>query len=98
MKWENQVHISGTLHKVREDEGRTRFGAYRAFTVRQDTSEEDGTVRKDFLLVRAYEQQIKDLIVGANEGDPIVVDGEMRSSSGSGEMYILARQVATKAS
>jgi hypothetical protein len=93
MVWENSVRISGALHKVRDDEGRTRFGTYRAFTVRQDSEDENSVVRKDFLLVRAYDPAIKDLIAGAEEGDPIAVDGEMRSSSGSGQMYILARAV-----
>jgi len=76
MLTENIVTVSGTLHLVRVEPSAGKPKKYMPFSVRQDTPGMDGSVRKDFLLARIY------------DGVPVRVQGDVRSSLGSGEMYI----------
>lgn len=94
MVLENNVKVAGLLHHIKghmEDEN--QLGHYVNFSLRQDTPREDGRVRHDFLKMRAYETDIQEWVKGQEEGTPIRVEGEAKSSLGSGEMYILVKQV-----
>lgn len=94
MVLENSVKIAGLLHLIKghmEDEN--QLGHYVNFSLRQDTPCDDGRVRHDFLRMRTYDPEIKKWIVCQEEGTPIKVEGEAKSSLGSGEMYILVDKV-----
>jgi hypothetical protein len=94
MVLENNVKVAGLLHLIKghmEDEN--QLGHYVNFSLRQDTPCEDGRVRHDFLKMRAYEPDIQEWVKGQEEGTPIRVEGEAKSSLGSGEMYILVKQI-----
>ncbi|QTX32386.1 OB-fold nucleic acid binding domain-containing protein [Aminithiophilus ramosus] len=91
---ENAVAVAGRLHLVHgETIGENRMGRYFRFSVRQDTPWKDGSTRHDFLLARAYRPEVQNLLRELKEGTSIRVSGEIRSSVGSGEMYILADEV-----
>lgn len=94
MVLENNVKVAGLLHLIKghmEDEN--QLGHYVNFSLRQDTPCEDGRVRHDFLKMRAYQPDIQEWVKGQEEGTPIRVEGEAKSSLGSGEMYILVTQI-----
>ncbi len=87
---ENLVKVSGKLHLVHGDKVQeNRLGKYVRFSVRQDTPWDDGSMRHDFLIMRAYRPDIQEAVMNLGEGAPIKVEGQVRSSVGSGEMYIL---------
>ena len=92
MVTENAVTVSGTLHL-----SHTGFSAdkpmkkYLPFSVRQETPGMDGSVRKDFLLARIYDPEIQENLKSLKEGITVRVHGDVRSSLGSGEMYINVR-------
>ncbi|MDD4551063.1 MAG: DNA-binding protein [Aminobacterium sp.] len=86
---ENNVKITGVLHFIEgEKEQVSRMGKYVAFAVKQDTPWEDGNVRHDFLLMRAFGSTEQAWVLAHEEGTPVRVEGKLRSSAGSGEMYI----------
>jgi hypothetical protein len=90
----NYVQVSGNLHLIKghmEDEN--QVGKYVHFAVKQDTSCSDGMTRHDFLLMRAYDPEIGEWVKQQQEGLPVIVEGEVKSSLGSGEMYILVKDV-----
>ncbi|MBL3592343.1 MAG: DNA-binding protein [Synergistaceae bacterium] len=91
---ENAVAVAGKLHLVHgEAVKENRMGRYYRFSIKQDTPWEDGSTRHDFLLARAYRPEVQHLLKELKEGTAIRVAGEIRSSVGSGEMYILADEV-----
>ncbi len=90
----NYVKVSGSLHLIKghmEDEN--QVGKYVHFSVRQDTACEDGRTRHDFLIMRAYDPEIGKWVKQQQEGTPLSVEGEVKSSLGSGEMYILVKKI-----
>jgi len=94
---ENFVKVSGLLHFIKghmEDEN--QLGKYLHFSVRQDTHCNDGRVRHDFLIMRAYDRDIMDWVREQKEGCQVVVEGEVKSSLGSGEMYILVKKIESE--
>lgn len=94
MVLENYVKVAGLLHLSKghmDDEN--QLGRYVNFSLRQDTPCEDGRVRHDFLRMRAYEPEIQKWVKDQEEGTPIKVEGEAKSSLGSGEMYILVKKI-----
>lgn len=87
--WENKVRISGQVHLVKaQAEGETGTGKYTRFAVRQDHQEPDGALRRDFLVVRVYDQGLKDALAEKRDGDPVTAEGTLRSSRGSGVNYV----------
>lgn len=86
---ENSVSISGNMHVIKaQAEGETGTGKYIRFAVRQENTEPDGHTRRDFLVVRAYDAGLRGQITGLKDGDPVKVEGTLRSSRGSGVNYI----------
>ena len=91
---ENTVKISGRLHFIEGvQEQISRMGKYVAFSVRQDTPWEDGSIRHDFLLMRAFDSDIKEWLRDKEEGTPVRIEGKIRSSAGSGEMYVQVEKI-----
>ena len=89
MNYENKVRLSGMLHLIKaQSEGETGTGKYVRFAVRQDTTGADGSTRRDFLVVRVYDQALRDILAAKKDGDPVTVEGTLRSSRGSGVNYV----------
>ena len=94
MLTENTVTVSGALHLIHGQMIReSKSGRYVHFSVRQDTPTNDGGIRKDFLLVRSFDPGIQAWIQEQAEGTTVRVTGAVRSSLGSGEMYLRAEKV-----
>lgn len=88
MVWENNVKISGKVHLLKgQSEGETGTGKYAQFAVRQDSEWENGT-RRDFLLVRVYDETLRERVRSKQDGDDVTVEGTLRSSRGSGVNYV----------
>jgi len=88
MLTENSVTVSGTLPLIRVEPSAGKPKKYVPFSVRQDTPGMDGSVRKDFLLARIYDPRLQEEFGKFEEGASVRVLGDVRSSLGSGEMYI----------
>ena len=89
LNWENKVRLSGLVHLIKaQAEGETRTGKYVRFAVRQDNEEPDGSTRRDFLVIRVYDQALRDVLAAKKDGDPVTVEGTLRSSRGSGVNYV----------
>ncbi|MDR1379811.1 MAG: DNA-binding protein [Synergistaceae bacterium] len=85
---ENSVKISGKVHFLKgQSEGETGTGKYAQFAVRQDTEWEGGT-RRDFLVVRVYDEALREQLRAKQENDDVSVEGTLRSSRGSGVNYV----------
>lgn len=89
MAIENSVVVSGLLHFT----SRKKEHKYLPFSIRHEGLWTDGTIRKDFLSVRAFPEEIQEKLKGMEEGTPIRVEGVLRSSRGSGELYLAASSV-----
>ena len=92
MKVDNEVTVSGLLHHIRSEK---KSDKYFLFSIKQETPWSDGTVRKDFLVSRAFIPDVREQIKELPEGTPLRVLGSLQSSLGSGEMYIYVREVET---
>jgi len=90
MKVDNAVTVSGLLHHVKSEKKSDR---YFLFSIKQEAPWDDGSIRKDFLISRAFipdvQAQVRDLPMGTR----VRVRGFLQSSRGSGEMYIYAQEV-----
>jgi hypothetical protein len=90
MKMDNSVTVSGLLHHIRSEK---KSDKYFLFSLKQETPWNDGTIRKDFLVSRAFIPDVQKQVKALPEGTPLKVIGSLQSSLGSGEMYIYAREV-----
>jgi hypothetical protein len=91
--WENSVTISGKVHFLKgQSEGETGTGKYVQFAVRQDSEWEKGT-RRDFLLVRVYDEGLRERLRLKEEDDEVTVTGTLRSSRGSGVNYVRCQSI-----
>ncbi|MDR1732472.1 MAG: DNA-binding protein [Synergistaceae bacterium] len=89
LNWENSVRISGKVHFLRgQSEGESGTGKYVQFAIRQEHASEDGTTRRDFLIVRVYDESLRKLLLAKQEDDEVIVEGTLRSSRGSGVNYV----------
>lgn len=82
--------VSGILHHIKKEKQSEK---YFLFAVKQETTKEDGSIRRDFLVSRVFVPEIAQQVRDMEEGTNVRVNGELRVSSGSGEMYIYARGV-----
>ncbi len=95
MVWENSVKIAGKVHFLKEQsEGETGTGKYAQFAVRQDSDSPDGTTRRDFLVVRVYDEVLRNLLSAKQAGSDVPVEGTLRSSRGSGVNYVRCESFA----
>ena len=83
---ENSVTVSGLLHFI----SRKKDQKYIPFSIRHENPWPDGTTRKDFLTVRAFPAELQEKLKTLAEGTPVWVEGVLRSSRGSGELYLAA--------
>ena len=90
MKVDNAVTVSGLLHHIKSDK---KSDKYFLFSIKQETPWHDGSIRKDFLVSRAFIPDIQEQIKALPEGTYLKISGSLQSSLGSGEMYIYAREV-----
>ena len=86
---ENHVRISGDTHLIKaQSEGETGTGKYTRFAVRQESQDSQGRSRRDFLVVRVYDEALRSILAGKQDGEPVSVEGTLRSSRGSGVNYV----------
>jgi len=90
MQIDNIVTVSGQLHHIRSEKKNDK---YFSFSIKQETLQNDGVLRKDFLVSRAFLPEIQEQVTALPEGTPLRVSGVLQSSLGSGEMYINVREV-----
>ncbi|MBQ3346940.1 MAG: OB-fold nucleic acid binding domain-containing protein [Synergistaceae bacterium] len=82
----NSVELSGAFHVIKaQNEGVTGIGKYTRFAVKQ----EDPVNGKDFIVVRVYDEAMRNFLAGKNDNDPVNVHGTLRSSRGSGVNYVM---------
>lgn len=90
----NEVKISGYLHFLSgESIKENRCGRYFQCSIRRDFIDINGEPRHDYLLLRTYDPRIEEILCSLEDGTPIYVEGEARSSLGSGKMYILIKNI-----
>ena len=91
--WENNVKISGKVHYLKgQSEGETGTGKYVQFAVRQYSEWGNGT-RRDFLVVRVYDEELREKLRFKQAGDDVTVEGSLRSSRGSGVNYVRCKSI-----
>ncbi|MBQ4470130.1 MAG: hypothetical protein II917_08340 [Synergistaceae bacterium] len=91
---ENSVKLSGDMHVIKaQTEGETGLGKYTRFAVKQETQGTEGRVRRDFLVVRVYDETMRNSLADKADGQPITVEGTLRSSRGSGVNYVLCTKL-----
>lgn len=86
MNHDNKVIITGLLHHL----SRKKESRYFPFSIRHENLWTDGTTRKDFLNTRAFPAEVQEKLKTLGENTPIRVKGVLRSSKGSGELYLAA--------
>ena len=88
---ENHVTLTGYVHVIKaQNEGENGSGKYTRFAVRQ----EDAQTGRDFIVVRVYDEELRGILSGMNDGDPVTVKGTFRSSRGSGVNYVRCGEIA----
>ncbi len=89
MNYENTVKISGLVHFT----GRKKDQKYFPFSIRHENLWSDGTTRKDFLDVRAFNPDLQEKLKTLDENALVEISGILRSSKGSGELYLAANEI-----
>lgn len=84
----NSVTISGLIHHLSR-----KKQSYFPFSIRHENLWSDGTTRKDFLSARAFAQDLKEILSSLSENTPVLVKGILRSSKGSGELFLDVTEV-----
>ncbi len=86
---ENSVKLTGEVHQVKaQAEGETGTGKYTRFAVKQENFDEQGHSRRDFIVVRVYDEELRKILGTKNDNAPVEVEGTLRSSRGSGVNYV----------
>lgn len=94
MDFENSVKVTGEIHLPKGDmAGKNRNGIYLRFSLKYPSMGYDGIERTSFLPVRVFDPALQECLRGKGEGTLVHLSGTLRSSSGSGEMYILAESL-----
>ena len=94
LELENSVKLVGDVHQVKaKAEGETGSGKYTRFAVRQEINS-----KRDFIVVRVYDddegnENLNEVLTKKNDGDPVEVEGTLRSSKGSGVNYVRAAAI-----
>lgn len=90
----NDVYLSGVLHFLKgETDGENRLGKYVELSLKREYRDMDGSERVDFLRMRAFDPEIQRWIKEQGESTPVWVAGEMRSSLGSGKIYVMVKKI-----
>ena len=89
LELENSVKLVGNVHQVKaQAEGETGTGKYIRFAVKQEIN-----AKRDFIVVRVYDETLQKILSAKNDGDPVEVEGALRSSRGSGVNYVRASAI-----
>ncbi|MBQ7155330.1 MAG: OB-fold nucleic acid binding domain-containing protein [Synergistaceae bacterium] len=80
----NTVTITGLVHHL----SRKKDNNYFPFSIRHENTWTDGTTRKDFLNARASLPELQEALKALPENSPVRIKGTLRSSKGSGELYL----------
>ena len=94
MNYINTAVITGLVHHLSQKKGSEYF----PFSIRQESTWKDGTTRKDFLNARAFSPETQELLKALPENAPVKVSGILRSSKGSGELYLAVLKAESLAS
>lgn len=90
----NDVYLSGMIHFLQgSGQGESRLGQYTEFSLKREFKDTDGCDRIDYLSMRVFDPELRQWIEKQEEGTPIWVAGELRSSLGSGRIYVLVSRV-----
>ena len=89
MNYENSVTVSGLVHHL----SRNKNDSYFPFSIRHENLWTDGTTRKDFLTARAFSKELCEKLKALDENTPVKVTGVLKSSKGSGELYLAVDEV-----
>lgn len=84
MNFINTVTISGLIHHL----SRKKNTNYFPFSIRHENLWHDGTTRKDFLNARAFRDDLREKLSVMAENTPVLIKGILRSSKGSGELFL----------
>ena len=87
----NAVTITGLVHHL----AKKKNNEYFPFSIRHETIWTDGTTRKDFLNARAFPAVVQEQLAALPENAPVRVKGVLRSSKGSGELYLAVLEAET---
>ena len=87
----NAVTITGLVHHL----AKKKNNEYFPFSIRHETIWTDGTARKDFLNARAFPAVVQEQLAALPENAPVRVKGVLRSSKGSGELYLAVLEAET---
>ncbi|MBQ7219956.1 MAG: OB-fold nucleic acid binding domain-containing protein [Synergistaceae bacterium] len=90
----NTVTITGLVHHLSQKKGNEYF----PFSIRHESTWTDGTTRKDFLNARAFPADTQETLKALPENSPVRVRGTLRSSKGSGELYLAVLETESLAS
>ncbi len=94
MKFENTVRVTGSIHLPKGDRAaKSKGGVYLHFSLRHSSLGFDGIERPSFLPVRVFDPVLQEWLRDRGEDSPVRVAGKLRSSTGSGEMFILAESL-----
>ena len=97
--WNNEVAVTGKLHFVNGGQhyvGKHSKKPYFKFAIRTETADNvnvNGGYRPNYIIVRAYNSEVISAVKSKEEGDIISIVGELVSSRGSGEMFVLYSDV-----
>lgn len=90
----NDVYLSGVLHFLKgESYGESRLGKYFEFSLKREFKDTDGCDRIDYLRLRAFDPALQEWVSKQQEGTPVWIAGELRSSLGSGRIYVLVSRI-----
>ena len=89
MNYINTVTLSGLMHHL----SRKKDQKYFQFSVRHENLWTYGATRKDFLNARAFDPELQKKLNALDENTPIKVTGALRTSKGSGELYLAVLDV-----
>ena len=87
----NSATISGLIHHL----SKKKNSSYFAFSIRHENSWTDGSLRKDFLDARAFRDDLREFLAGLPENTPVIINGVLRSSKGSGELFLDVTEAKT---
>ena len=90
----NDVYLSGVIHFLKGDSyGESRLGKYLEFSLKRQYNDSDGCDRIDFLRMRVFDPEIQAWIEKQEEGAAVWISGEIRSSLGSGRIYVMVNKI-----
>lgn len=96
--WKNEVLVCGRFHRVSGvDRGKHSGADYVKFSVLTETLDvKSGYLRPNHVVCRAYDPDIRAFVGGLMEGDEVALGGEIISSTGSGGLFVLVREIEIK--